>query len=313
MSSRNANAAPLNGTSTSADCTGTAGSATRARLVVRRGDPQHLLERRSALSGVHDARFPQRAHPVGTRRLGDSLGRLARRDSLLELERSNEHLDEREPAMKPGSATVAALLARDAATGRADAPDQTLRQHPLHRRRDLVARHTDVDEPSDGARRVVRVEGRENEVSRERRLNRDLRGLAIANLADQHDVGILPHDRPQRRREGESGFLVHLHLHDARQPVLDRILDRDDVHAALLEAPQRGVERRRLSRSRWPGDEDETFAALQQLVDSFELVGVKAHSLERENGRPAVEHSNDDLLAVRRREASRRAGRPRRR
>ena len=57
------------------------------------------------------------------------------------------------------------------------------------------------------------------------------------------------------------------------QPILDRILDRDDVDAALLEPPQRGVERRRLARAGWPGDEDQTFAALQQSLDAFQLVG----------------------------------------
>jgi len=51
---------------------------------------------------------------------------------------------------------------------------------------------------------------------RERRLDRDLRRLAVANLADEHHVGILAHDRARRRRERESRLFIHLHLNDPR-------------------------------------------------------------------------------------------------
>jgi hypothetical protein len=65
------------------------------------------------------------------------------------------------------------------------------------------------------------------EMAGEGGLDRDLRRLAITDLADEDDVGILAHDRAQRRAEGETGTLVHLDLHDAGQAILDGILDRD--------------------------------------------------------------------------------------
>ena len=86
---------------------------------------------------------------------------------------------------------------------------------------------------------------REDEMSRHRRLHRDLRRLLIAHLADHDDVGILPQDRAQRRAERDAGLAVHRHLRDAGQLILDRILDRDD----LLRAPRRGAGARRRASS----------------------------------------------------------------
>ena len=85
---------------------------------------------------------------------------------------------------------------------------------------------------------VVGVQGGQDEVPGQRGLDRDLRGFAIANLADEKDIRILTHDRPQRRREREAGLFVHLHLYDSGQPVFDRILDRHDVQPAFLELAQ---------------------------------------------------------------------------
>src|SRR5204862_5647674 len=101
----------------------------------------------------------------------------------------------------------------------AEAPHETLRDHPLHRRGDLIAGGADVDESSDRAHRVVGMERGEDEVAGERGLDRDLRRLAVADLADEDDVGILAHDRSQRGAEGETGALVHLDLYDARQSI----------------------------------------------------------------------------------------------
>ena len=54
-------------------------------------------------------------------------------------------------------------------------------------------------------------------------------GLAVADLAHEHDVGVLAEDRAQRRGEREPGLRVRLDLVDVGEAVLDGILDRDDV------------------------------------------------------------------------------------
>ena len=55
----------------------------------------------------------------------------------------------------------------------------------------------------------------------ERRLDGDLGGLEVADLADHDDVGVLPQERAQRRGEVQPDVLVHLHLVDAGQVELD--------------------------------------------------------------------------------------------
>ena len=56
-----------------------------------------------------------------------------------------------------------------------------------------------------------------------------VRRLPVADLADQHDVGVGAQDRAQGGGEGQPRLRVDLHLVDAGEAVLDRVLDRDDV------------------------------------------------------------------------------------
>ena len=69
----------------------------------------------------------------------------------------------------------------------------------------------------------------------ERRLHRDLRGLAVADLADEHDIRVLPQDGASAAAKVSPAFSLHLHLHDVlAQPVFDRVFHRDDVHTLVL-------------------------------------------------------------------------------
>ena len=80
-----------------------------------------------------------------------------------------------------------------------------------------------------GAGRVVRVQGRVHEVTGERGLDRDARGLDVADLTDHHDVRVLAQQVAQPLRERQALLLVDLDLADALELVLDRILQRDHV------------------------------------------------------------------------------------
>ena len=131
----------------------------------------------------------------------------------------------------------------------AEAARETLGDDGLERRSDEERLDADLGETGDGARRVVGVQGREHEVAGQRRLDRDLRGLVVADLTDQHDIRVGSQDRPQRAGEREAGLRVHLHLVDAGHAVLDRVLDRDDVDLGLRDRVQRRVQRRRLART----------------------------------------------------------------
>ena len=75
----------------------------------------------------------------------------------------------------------------------------------------------------------------------ERCLRRDLRRLAVANFADEHDVGILTQQRTQCTREGDADLLVHRNLGNTCELILDRILDGENLFAASAQPLQRGV------------------------------------------------------------------------
>ena len=125
---------------------------------------------------------------------------------------------------------------------------QALREDAVERGADEERFDAHLDQAGDRRRRVVGVQGREHEVPGERGLDAELRGGAVADLADQHDVGVGAQDRRQDRREVEAGLVVDLHLVDAREPVLDRVLDGDDVDLGLADLGERRVQRRRLAR-----------------------------------------------------------------
>ena len=59
--------------------------------------------------------------------------------------------------------------------------------------------------------------------------NTDLGGLEVADLADHDDVGILAQKCRSAAAKFSPIFLVHLHLVDAAEVELDRILGRGDV------------------------------------------------------------------------------------
>ena len=59
-----------------------------------------------------------------------------------------------------------------------------------------------------------------------------LRGLLVADFADEHDVRVLPENRSQGARERQLDLVVDLRLVDAGNLILDRVFDRDDVGAA---------------------------------------------------------------------------------
>jgi hypothetical protein len=118
---------------------------------------------------------------------------------------------------------------------RADRAHEPHRHHALQRRGDHERLQADVDQAGDRRRRVVGVHGRQHHVAGDRGAERDLRGLGVADLADHDDVRILAQDRAQRAGERLLRLLVDVHLVDAGELVLDRVLDRHQVLGLVLD------------------------------------------------------------------------------
>ncbi len=261
--------------------------------------PGELFERGLAAQDVRKPGIPERFHPAPLRCLRDPVRRLTGGNQPLELRRHREDLEDGEPAAVAGHRAVGTAPGVVQWRTRGDPAPQPLgwRFHPhflaggaqlahqalgndaAQRRGDLVRLHADIDEPGDGVGGVVRVQRREHQVSRERRLHGDLRRFLVTNLADQDDVGILPQNRAQRRGEREAGLLLHLDLDDPLHPVFDRVFDRDDVDAFALDLIDRRVECRRLPRAGRSGDEQDAFVVFEQPLDRFGFTRIEAEAV----------------------------------
>src|SRR5689334_15599681 len=189
---------------------------------------------RDAGADLLPAVLAQRPHAHLDARVPDDVGGRALEDQGANVVTHEQQLvDARASAVARVRALLAALpfpdldrsagVARDLAhrleadLGRAAAlaanfTHEALREHAEERRGEEVVLDAHLEETRDGARRVVRVQRREDEVAGERRLDRDLGRLGVADLADHDDVGVLADDRAQTAGEREADRRLHVDL-----------------------------------------------------------------------------------------------------
>ncbi len=90
---------------------------------------------------------------------------------------------------------------------------------------------------------------------------------------------------------------LHLHLVDAGEIELDRILDGDDVDLGRVDARQRAVERVGLARAGRPGDQHHAVRLEDRLLEPAQRLGLEAELRHVEHQVVLVEEAHDDLLA----------------
>jgi hypothetical protein len=159
-----------------------------------------------------------------------------------------------------------------------------------------------VDQAGHGGDGVVGVQGRQHQVTGEGRLQRELGGLLVADLADEDDVGVLAQDRAQPPGERQPGALLHLHLRDAPHLHLDGVLERDDVAVRRRHLLDGGVQRVRLAGAGRAGDEHEALRLHQRCPQQVQLRTGQAGLVEVRHVVGARQEADDDLLAVQRRQ-----------
>src|SRR5579883_3062915 len=114
----------------------------------------------------------------------------------------------------------------------------------------------------------------------ERGVDRDLGGFGVADFADHDHVGVLAQNRSQSVGESQVDFRIDLHLADAMELVLDRILDRDDVLFGRIDLLQTGVKRGRLARSGGPGDQNDAVALADQAVEPAQVLAAESQPIQ---------------------------------
>ena len=161
-----------------------------------------------------------------------------------------------------------------------------------------------VDEPVDAARRVVGVQRRQHQVARQRRLDAQSPAVSASRISPtrmtfgswrRNDRSALANVRPM--------LLAHLHLVDARQVELDRILGRHDVHARLVELRERRIERVGLAAAGRPGDEHHAPRLADRALEPRRARPASKPSCVMSSRRPfGIEQAEHDLLAEERRQ-----------
>ena len=180
----------------------------------------------------------------------------------------------------------------------AQPPDESLGEHALDRAGDQIRLDAHVDQSRDRPGSVVGVQRAEHEVSGQRRLDRRFSRLAIADLADQDDVWIMPQNASQTRGERQPHLVVHLDLTDAWRVVLDWILDGDDLDRRRLDLVEGRIQRRRLARPGRPGHQHDPVRQADELVERAGQVPRHADAGQVELHPRLVEKSQHDALAM---------------
>ncbi|MQM39515.1 hypothetical protein KBTX_03543 [wastewater metagenome] len=132
----------------------------------------------------------------------------------------------------------------------------------------------------------------------QRGLDRDLRGLEVADLADHDHVRVLAEDGAQPAGEGHVDAQVHLGLADAVEVILDRVLDGEDVAAAVVEPCDGGVERGGLAGTGGTGDQQDPVGAVDEGVDLAAQPLVHTQVLQVQAPRLLVEQTQHHAFAV---------------
>jgi len=119
----------------------------------------------------------------------------------------------------------------------------------------------------------------------------------VAHLADGDDVGVAAEDRAQRGVERDLRVRVDLDLVGALEPVLDRVLDRDEVEVGPSDVRERGVDRRRLARAGGAGDEQRPAPLVHEPLERELELRQQADLRQRRRAPGALEQPQRGALA----------------
>ncbi len=135
----------------------------------------------------------------------------------------------------------------------------------------LLVRREEVDDAVDRLGRIDRVQRREDEVPDLRRGQSRRDGLVVPHLADEDDVGVLPHDVTQRVGVAR-GVDADLTLVDDASLVLvhdlDRVLDGDDVAlSSAVDVIDHRRKRGRFARAGGAGHQNQAARFIGKVAD----------------------------------------------
>ena len=142
------------------------------------------------------------------------------------------------------------------------------------------------------------MERAEHQVPRQRRLNGDVGGFAVADLAHEDDVGRLPQHGADDAGEIEADLVLHLHLIDAGKVVLDRIFGGDDFLVGPVHLVHGGIQGGGFAGTRGAGHQENAVGPLDDAGETGVVGLAETEVLDAHHDVAAVEDAHDARLAV---------------
>ncbi len=143
---------------------------------------------------------------------------------------------------------------------------QTLRRRSQYGTGNQIGLDSHVDQTCEGPGRIIRVQGRNNQMPCEGRFDRVSGCDLVTNFPQQNNVWIMSQDASQAACKRQSGRFIDLNLVNYRQGIFDRIFDRNNF-SLRLHRPQFGqnvIQGRR-------------FSATGRACDQKDSVGLRNH------------------------------------
>ncbi len=144
----------------------------------------------------------------------------------------------------------------------------------------------------------VGMQGGEHQMAGHGGAESHLGRLAVADLAHQDDVRILPHDGPHAAGEIHLGQLGEGGLADQGVGVLHRVFQGHDVDLFPVQVGQQGIQGGGLARTGGAGDDDHALGAGDGIQQAFQGGFRQAHAFQGDDGLFPVEDPQHDVLAM---------------
>ena len=122
--------------------------------------------------------------------------------------------------------------------------------------------------------------------------------LKVTNLADEHNVRVVPQDRAQAAGKGQADLLADLDLHGAFELIFDGVFKRDDLAPFVVGLSQRGVEGSGLAAASGAGQQHEALRQLRQLSQDRFLIRLHAELTKVKVEALAAKNAQTDRLPV---------------
>src|SRR5712691_2957319 len=207
-----------------------------------------------------------------------------------------------ERTWKIGGDVVVGRAIRGFALG-AQPADQSLSHDSFDGARAEVRFDTHVHQPRERAGGVIGVQSAEDQMPRQRRLDRAFGGFVVANLTDQDHVRVVTQDAPQAGGERQADLWMHVNLADAVHVVFDGVFHRDDLQRRVFDLVQGTVQRGRFAAAGRAGDQHDAVRHrdqfLERLLDVWRHPDVRqvedhAPFIQEAQHNPFAEEHRDD-------------------